>query len=161
MKYFRRQTQHLRENFLFGFLAVGLFLVLPALTFAAPGDLDLSFGNGGKVITPIGSSSDHAQSVAIQSDGKIVAAGNSDNGADHDFALVRYLAASNSNVRTRFDFDGDGRADISVFSPSNGVWLLRRTSLGFSATQFVFRQTKSHTPITTATVKPMLLFSVR
>ena len=50
MKYFSRKTRHLRENFLFGFLAIGLFLVLPALTFAAPGDLDLSFGNGGKVI---------------------------------------------------------------------------------------------------------------
>ena len=63
---------------------------------AAPGDLDPSFGNGGKVITPIGSSFDYAQSVAIQSDGKIVAAGYSYNGANADFALVRYLAASNS-----------------------------------------------------------------
>ena len=51
MKYFRRRTQHLRQNFLFGFLAVGLFLVLPALTLAAPGDLDPTFGNGGKITT--------------------------------------------------------------------------------------------------------------
>ncbi len=36
MKYFRRKTQHLRQNFLFGFLAVGLFLALPVLTLAAP-----------------------------------------------------------------------------------------------------------------------------
>jgi hypothetical protein len=50
MKHFNRQTQLLQRSFFFALLAVGLFLALPALTFAAPGDLDLSFGNGGKVI---------------------------------------------------------------------------------------------------------------
>ena len=35
-------------------LVVALFLALPAMTLAAAGDLDLSFGSGGKVITPIG-----------------------------------------------------------------------------------------------------------
>ncbi|HXG85980.1 MAG TPA: FG-GAP-like repeat-containing protein [Pyrinomonadaceae bacterium] len=100
------------------------------------GTLDTSFGGTGKVVTAVGSRGDRASSVAIQPDGKIVAAGRSSNGSDHDFALVRYLADSNSNVRTRFDFDGDGRADISVFRPSNGVWSLRRSSLGISDTQF-------------------------
>ncbi len=31
----------------------------------------------------------------------------------------------------QFDFDGDGRSDISVFRPSNGVWYLLRSSSGF------------------------------
>lgn len=35
-----------------------------------------------------------------------------------------------------FDFDGDGRSDISVFRPSNGVWYLSRTTSGFTAFQF-------------------------
>jgi len=77
MKYFRHKTQHLRQNILFGFLAVGLFLALPALTFAAPGDLDLTFGSGGIVITR-GSTFNglnQAGGMAIQSDGKIVVVG--------------------------------------------------------------------------------------
>jgi hypothetical protein len=42
---------------------------------AAPADLDLSFGGTGKVTTPIGASGGEAYSVALQADGKIVAAG--------------------------------------------------------------------------------------
>ena len=41
-----------------------------------------------------------------------------------------------ANAQTLFDFDGDGRADISVFRPSSGVWYLNRSQLGFSATPF-------------------------
>ena len=39
------------------------------------GSLDTNFNSDGKVTTAIGSGSDYASSVAIQSDGKIVAAG--------------------------------------------------------------------------------------
>src|SRR6184192_3122471 len=39
------------------------------------GFLDRSFGGTGKVTTPIGNGVDQARSVAIQSDGRIVAAG--------------------------------------------------------------------------------------
>lgn len=35
-----------------------------------------------------------------------------------------------------FDFDGDGRADISVFRPSTDLWYLLRTSAGYTAMQF-------------------------
>ncbi len=37
---------------------------------------------------------------------------------------------------TKFDFDGDGRSDISVFRPSDRTWYLNRSQTGFSATQF-------------------------
>ena len=38
--------------------------------------------------------------------------------------------------RTGFDFDGDGKADISVFRSSDSVWYLNRSTQGFSTTQF-------------------------
>ncbi len=58
----------------------------------SPGTLDTTFGGTGKVITPVGINYDEADSVAIQSDGKIVAAGLTDNGTTFDFALARYNA---------------------------------------------------------------------
>lgn len=54
------------------------------------GSLDTTFGTGGKVLTLIGAGGCTAHSVTIQSDNKIVAAGYVDNGANYDFALVRY-----------------------------------------------------------------------
>ncbi len=38
--------------------------------------------------------------------------------------------------RTIFDIDGDGRADLLVFRPSERTWYLNRSLTGFSATQF-------------------------
>ena len=67
---------------------------------AADGDLDTSFGTGGKVTTEVGSD-DYAWSVAIQSDGKIVLAGESNNGSNKDFALVRYN--TDGSLDTSFD----------------------------------------------------------
>lgn len=44
----------------------------------APGALDTTFGNGGKVVSPIGKNSgDHSNASALQPDGKIVVAGDS------------------------------------------------------------------------------------
>ena len=53
------------------------------------GSSDTSFDGDGVVITPIGTY-DYANSVAIQADGKIVAAGYSYNPSDPNLALVRY-----------------------------------------------------------------------
>ena len=91
--------------------------------------LDQTF-NGGLVTTDFGSQ-DQPSAVAVQPDGKIVAAGSSTG-----FALARYQGGSSTNIRTRFDFDGDGRADVSVFRPSDRVWYLNQSTNGFSATQF-------------------------
>jgi uncharacterized delta-60 repeat protein/uncharacterized repeat protein (TIGR01451 family) len=57
----------------------------------ADGSPEGTFGVGDyRVNTDLGNSSDAAQAVAIQADGKVVAAGYSVRGMSHDFALVRY-----------------------------------------------------------------------
>ena len=65
----------------------------PAL--AAAGQLDPSFGGDGKVRTHFAEGSDDdAYGVAVQPNGRIVAAGHSFRRGSHDrFALARYLAA--------------------------------------------------------------------
>ncbi|MFT5525213.1 MAG: putative delta-60 repeat protein, partial [Pirellulaceae bacterium] len=70
----------------------------------ADGMLDTSFGIGGKVVTTVGASDDYGVSVTVQSDGKALVAGYSNNGSDFDFALVRY----NINGLLDTSFSGDG-----------------------------------------------------
>jgi uncharacterized delta-60 repeat protein len=55
---------------------------------AADGDLDPTFGNGGKVVTDFTSSTDWMSRIAVQPDGKIVAIG--DTHPSHRGALARY-----------------------------------------------------------------------
>ncbi len=77
------------------------------------GSLDTTFDTDGKVTTDIGASSDDvANSIAIQSDGKIVIAGASHNGANYDFALARYN--SNGSLDTTFDADGKVTTAIGI-----------------------------------------------
>ena len=86
-------SRSFNASFLSSLIAVGfsLFVTVHALpVLAADGDLDTSFGTGGKVVTAVGGGGDIGTSVAIQSDGKIVVAGHSQNGGYYDFALVRY-----------------------------------------------------------------------
>ena len=45
-------------------------------------------------------------------------------------------AASPTAARTYFDFDGDGKADISVFRPENRVWYELNSTSGFTSAQF-------------------------
>ena len=66
-------------------------LQIPA--WAADGDLDTSFGGGdGIQITNFSSSYEYASSLAVQSDGKILVAGEMEDGSNYNFAIARYNA---------------------------------------------------------------------
>jgi Tol biopolymer transport system component len=66
-----------------------------------------------------------ARRVTYQSDSGDLVAGDNNSAADvfyADFAATQ---------PTAFDFDGDGRADVSVFRPSEGNWYMQNSSTGF------------------------------
>ena len=71
---------------------IGLHIVFCLARYQAGGALDPSFGSGGAVISPIGSSTDHATAIALQPDGKIVVAGYCAGASNLDFCLARYQA---------------------------------------------------------------------
>ncbi|MCX7093517.1 MAG: hypothetical protein NTY50_08735 [Methylobacter sp.] len=79
------------------------------------GSLDDSFGGNGMVTTLTSSSVDRPTSVITQPDGKLLVAGYTYNGANYDFALVRY----NSNGSLDTNFDGDGKVSTSISSYSD------------------------------------------
>ena len=54
------------------------------------GSLDKTFGSNGIASVDFNNSNDLGSAIALQSDGKIIAAGSSDNGFSSDFALLRY-----------------------------------------------------------------------
>jgi len=76
---------------------------------AAEGDLDPTFGTGGRVFTDFGSG-DGAFAVAYQADGKVVAAGSSDAAGTFDFALARYNA--DGSLDTGFGSGGKVLTDL-------------------------------------------------
>ncbi|MEH1910537.1 MAG: DUF4347 domain-containing protein [Nostoc sp.] len=55
------------------------------------GSLDTSFNTTGKVTTDFASNNDSGYSLTVQPDGKILVAGESNNGTNYDFAIARYL----------------------------------------------------------------------
>jgi uncharacterized delta-60 repeat protein len=80
------------------------------------GSVDNAFGNSGIVKTDINLSDDEANSVIVQSDGKLLVCGESYNGQDTDFFLVRYNI--NGNLDTSFDSDGKVTTDFGASNDS-------------------------------------------
>src|SRR5215472_16544594 len=69
------------------------WFISPQAAQAAAGDLDPTFGIGGKVTTDIKRSTDIAQAVAVQADGKLVVVGQTFQNNDYtteDFVVTRY-----------------------------------------------------------------------
>jgi uncharacterized delta-60 repeat protein len=117
-------------------VAAGLLLTGPQESdfvlwrFESDGRLDAGFGNGGRVITDFGRWED-AHAVALQPDGKIVAAGNTQLYTSHlssDFAVARYDADGHLDPSfgegglAATDFLGGGDlAHAVVIQPGRGI----------------------------------------
>lgn len=78
----------------------------------ADGSLDLTFDTDGIVTTAIGSGNESGQSVVLQTDGKILVAGFSNNGTNNDFAITRY----NTDGSLDLTFDTDGIVTTAIGS---------------------------------------------
>jgi uncharacterized delta-60 repeat protein len=92
-----------------------LLLMLLSITVHAhadDGDVDVTFGNGGRVTTDF-VYSDYASTLAIQPDGKIIAAGQAfawPKGGTQDFALARYNV--DGSLDTAFGILGKITSDV-------------------------------------------------
>ena len=101
----RKITQDFKRSTVILILILANFVSVSENAFAAADDsLDTSFGTNGKVTTAVGSGNEVIYSVILQSDGKIIAAGYSNNGSNNDFALVRYN--SDGSLDTSFGTAG-------------------------------------------------------
>jgi uncharacterized delta-60 repeat protein/LPXTG-motif cell wall-anchored protein len=114
--------------------------VVPATSFSvsasgiADGTLDTTFGVNGKVATNIGAqpSIDRAISLAMQSDGKFIIAGDTNIGSSLDFSAVRYNAdgtldttfGTGGKVTADFNNTGDNDFGRTVLVQSDGKILL-------------------------------------
>ncbi|MFF4274398.1 calcium-binding protein [Streptomyces sp. NPDC001536] len=93
---------------------LALVLTFPGAAIAAPGDLDPTFSGDGKVLTGF-ADDDHANDVAVQSDGKIVSVGASTDESvlENRFALTRHHA--DGTLDTGFGGqDGDSPGTVTT-----------------------------------------------
>ncbi|MCI5128907.1 MAG: hypothetical protein D3907_10505 [Candidatus Electrothrix sp. AUS3] len=102
----------------------------------ADGSLDSEFNIDGMVSTAVGSNDDEVFALALQKDGKILAAGYSSNNGSRDFALARYN--SDGSLDRNFGLEGlvvtavsDSDDEITgIAVQDDGKILLTGTALG-------------------------------
>lgn len=108
-------------------------MALPAAA-SNPGDLDTTFNGTGKVTTDFSGGNDIIQSVAIQSDGKIVVGGVSyPTPGVGTFALARY----NTNGSPDTTFNGTGKVTTSFGAGVASIWSLAIYKTGANAGKIV------------------------
>ena len=109
----------------------------------ADGSLDTSFGGSGKVTTAISPANESLEGLVLQPDGKLVAAGSSNNGTNEDFALVRYKA--DGSLDTTFGGtgkittpigSGDDVANALVRQPDGNLVAAGRSRVSPTSNQF-------------------------
>jgi hypothetical protein len=116
-------------------LLSSICLLLPARADGV--SLDPTFGSGGVVTTHV-LNNDFGSEVLIQPDGKLIVAGTTsyDNPGTrlYDVAVARYQLNTSVPRAALFDFDGDGKSDVSIYradtenASSLSYWHLIRSS---------------------------------
>jgi len=107
-------------------LSGGLLAVISsvsAVAAGAPGSLDQTFGNGGKVLTDLGVGGGVASDAALQSNGDIVVSGG--------FGLARYLPSGQLDTSfgqravapVGFAFDGDSGTAVAIQPDGKIIWV--------------------------------------
>lgn len=96
-------------------IVVAGLVALPSVAQAAPGDLDSSFGTGGKTVTDLGGE-DFGRDVVVDSSGRIVVVGDSElSDTEQEAVVIRYTAAGALDPT----FGGDGNVQ---FHFGTGLW---------------------------------------
>ena len=93
-------------------LIVAALVVLPTRALAVAGDLDMTFGDGGIVMST--TSPRQGWGAVLQPDGKIVVAGNAGDATDLDFVVARYNA--DGTIDDAFGTDGEVTTHIGAIA---------------------------------------------
>ena len=103
------------------------------------GSIDTGFGTGGVATITMLNGHERAYDMVIQPDGKILVGGSASVSltSGYRFAMARYRGTSAVPQDTFFDYDGDGKSDVSVFRASENKWYVLRSS-DFGVTQQTF-----------------------
>ncbi|GEP45379.1 choice-of-anchor D domain-containing protein [Brevifollis gellanilyticus] len=95
-----------------GFAGTGNSRDMALVRLTSTGLLDTTFNSTGVVTTPIGSGVDEGRSLIVQPDDKLILAGASHNGTNHDVAVVRYT--SEGVLDTSFNTTGKVVTPVGV-----------------------------------------------
>ncbi|BAY76081.1 FG-GAP repeat-containing protein [Nostoc linckia NIES-25] len=113
------------------------------------GSLDTTFNTTGIVTTDFNGNDEAGNSITVQSDGKILVAGYSNNGTNNDFAIARYNSDGsldttfNSTGKVTTDFNSSDEGGYSITVQDDGKILVVGTSNNGSNNDFAIARYNS------------------
>jgi uncharacterized delta-60 repeat protein len=117
---------------------------------APSGSIDTSFGTAGVASTDFFATNDTLQSIALQSDGKVVVTGYTTNGANPHLAIARFSAAgildttfgTSGKVFQTYNFNGDYGQSVLI-QPDNKIMIAGETFNGVGTYNLTSRFTSA------------------